>query len=99
MSEIFGMRMSKKEMLKTLIKKIHEGEDPEVLKKQFKEIFGSVSSTEIAEIEQELIKEGMPREEVMRLCEVHFICFSRGVRKGEQESRKGASNLYSYGRA
>jgi PAS domain S-box-containing protein len=84
MSEIFGMRISRKEALKELIKKIHQGEDPEVLKRQFKQMFGSVTPTEIAQIEEELIKEGLPREEVVRLCEVHLAVFQESLEKGPE---------------
>ncbi|MCS7202124.1 MAG: DUF438 domain-containing protein [Dictyoglomus sp.] len=81
MSELFEKRIDKKEMIKELIRKIHKGEDPEKLKREFKELFGSVTSTEIAQVEQELIQEGMPREEVMRLCEVHLAVFHEALEK------------------
>ncbi|MCX7941766.1 MAG: DUF438 domain-containing protein, partial [Dictyoglomaceae bacterium] len=81
MSELFEKRIDKKEMIKELIRKIHKGEDPEKLKRDFKELFGSVTSTEIAQVEQELIQEGMPREEVMRLCEVHLAVFHEALEK------------------
>lgn len=41
------------------------------------------SSEDIAEIEQELVEEGMPREEVQRLCDVHLAVF------GEQLEKQG----------
>lgn len=89
MSEFFGLRKDRKESLKELIRKIHRGEDPERLKKQFKELFGSVTTKEIAEIEQELIQEGMPREEVMRLCEVHLAIFQDALEKDKPSSDLG----------
>lgn len=89
MSEFFGMRVDKKEMLKELIRKIHKGEDPEKLKREFKELFGSVTTKEIAEIEQELIQEGMLREEVMRLCEVHLAVFQESLEKDKPSTGLG----------
>jgi len=89
MSEFFGLRKDRKESLKELIRKIHRGEDTERLKKQFKELFGSVTTKEIAEIEQELIQEGMPREEVMRLCEVHLAIFQDALEKDKPSSDLG----------
>ncbi|MGB9810185.1 MULTISPECIES: DUF438 domain-containing protein [Dictyoglomus] len=89
MSEVFGLRKERKEMLKELIRKIHKGEDPEKLKTRFKDIFGSVTTTEIAEIEQELIQEGMPREEVMRLCEIHLKVFEEALEKDKVDSQAG----------
>lgn len=89
MSEFFGMRIDRKEMLKELIRKIHKGEDPEKIKKEFKELLGSVSSTEIAQIEQELIEEGMPREEIMRLCEIHLEMFQESLAKEKPIEKMG----------
>ncbi len=89
MSEFFGMRIERKEMLKELIRKIHRGEDPEKLKREFRELFGSVTTTEIAQIEQELIQEGMPREEVMRLCEVHLAVFQEALEKEKAKTQEG----------
>lgn len=89
MSEFFGLRKDRKEMLKELIRKIHKGEDPEKLKSQFKELFGSVTTKEIAEIEQELIQEGMPREEVMRLCEIHLAVFQEALDKDKPSTDLG----------
>ncbi|MGB9856975.1 MAG: DUF438 domain-containing protein [Dictyoglomaceae bacterium] len=89
MSEIFGMRIDRKNALKEMIRKIHQGVDPEVLKRQFKEIFSSVTPTEIAQIEEELIKEGMPREEVIRLCEVHLAVFQEALEKEKKEANQG----------
>jgi len=89
MSELFGFRKDRKEMLKELIRKIHKGEDPEKLKAQFRELFGSVTTTEIAQIEQELIQEGMPREEVMRLCEVHLAVFQEALDKDKPSAQLG----------
>lgn len=49
---------SRKEKLKSLIIGLHEGEHIEELKLRFKDIIGDISSSEIGEIEQELIDEG-----------------------------------------
>lgn len=82
MSEFFG---GKKEVLKELIKRLHRGESPEEVKGKFKEIFSSVSATEIAQVEEELIREGLPREEVQRLCEVHLAVFRESLKEASAE--------------
>jgi DUF438 domain-containing protein len=71
----------KKETLKSLIKRLHQGEDPKKIKEKFKGLIQDTSSTEIARIEEELIKEGMPREEVHRLCDVHISLFKESIEK------------------
>jgi len=66
-------------MLKVLIKKLHDGAELESVKKEFIKHFGSVSPSEIAEIEQSLIDEGLPKEEVKRLCDVHVQVFKHSL--------------------
>ena len=57
--------------LKGIIKDLHDGGDMEVLKQRFKDLIQGVEAPEIAKIEQELMNEGMPAEEIKRLCDVH----------------------------
>lgn len=70
-----GNSEDKKRMLKEIIKQLHAGMPPTQVKEKFKHMLANVSPTEIAKIEQELIKEGMPREEIQRLCDVHMEVF------------------------
>jgi len=73
----------KKEILKELIRRLHAGADPEDVKKQFKASFGDIGPTEIAQAEEELIKEGMPQEEVHRLCDVHIAAMREVLERGD----------------
>ncbi len=75
----------KKGMLKTLIKQLHEGASIEEVREKAKEILKDLTPKEIAEVEQELIKEGIPREEISRLCEVHLEVFREAVEKSKIE--------------
>ncbi|MFH0778889.1 MAG: DUF438 domain-containing protein [Candidatus Eisenbacteria bacterium] len=70
-----------KEALRTLITKLHQGADTEQVKREFKKLLGDVSATDIARIEEELIKEGMPREEIQRFCDVHLAVFKESLEK------------------
>ena len=73
MSEELG----KKEMLKDLIKALHAGESPDELKQRFKDVLKDVDPAQIAQVEEELIAEGMPRDEIQRLCDIHLAVGSR----------------------
>ncbi|MDH5203877.1 MAG: DUF438 domain-containing protein, partial [Nitrospirota bacterium] len=77
MSDLSG----KKEILKGLIKRLHEGARPEEIKEEFREVLKGVTPDEIAKIEEELVKEGMPREEIQRLCEVHLEVFRESLER------------------
>jgi len=80
-SELLGKKGNKKEVLKDLIKRLHKGEDPEKIKKEFKEILGDVTPVDVSQIESELIKEGMPREEIQKLCDVHLSVLRESLEK------------------
>ena len=81
MSEELG----KKEMLKDLIKALHAGESPDELKQRFKDVLKDVDPAQIAQVEEELIAEGMPREEIQRLCDIHLAVLRESL-EGKQTS-------------
>ncbi|GAB4390669.1 MAG: DUF438 domain-containing protein [Thermodesulfovibrionales bacterium] len=69
----------KLETLKGIIRDLHAGAGVAELKERFKELVKDVSPSEIAEMEQELMAEGMPESEVKRLCEVHVEVFKESL--------------------
>lgn len=71
----------KKQALKDLIRQLHSGVSPEEAKRKFKELLKDVTPLEISEIEQELVEEGMPRDEIRRLCDVHIAVFRDQLEK------------------
>lgn len=73
------LKEQRKEVLKSIITDIHAGVDMEILRKRFADLVEDVSATEIAEIEQLLIDEGLPESEVKRLCDVHVEVFKHAL--------------------
>lgn len=71
----------KKHILKEILRRLHEGASPQEVKERFRQFLEGVSSIEIAKIEQELIQEGMSREEIQRLCDVHMEVFREQLEK------------------
>jgi len=70
----------KKELLKELIKQLHEEEEPTPeLRKKVKEILSSISAPQIARVEEELIKEGMSPHEIFRMCDIHLEVFKEAL--------------------
>ena len=51
------------------------------MKARFEETFQGVSAAEIAEMEQALIREGLPVEEVQNLCDVHAAVFKGSIQE------------------
>ncbi|MGQ9627283.1 MAG: DUF438 domain-containing protein, partial [Anaerolineae bacterium] len=66
-----------------MIRRLHEGANPDEVKEIFKGVVKGASPTEIAQVEEELIKEGMPVGEVRRLCDVHLAVFRESLEKEE----------------
>jgi hypothetical protein len=73
----------KKRKLKEVIKELHGGASPTEVKEKFKEVLKGTKPEDIAKIEQELVNEGMPREELQRLCDVHLAVFGEQVQDQE----------------
>jgi DUF438 domain-containing protein len=70
-----AIRTERVEVLKGIIKELHDGGDLEAAREKFAVAVKDVAASEIAEMEQQLIREGMPVEEVQRLCDVHVGAF------------------------
>ena len=71
MSELINNSQIRKEKLKKLILKLHEGEDQLSVRNELIRTLGQVPYGEVVEVEQQLIAEGLPTEEVVKLCDVH----------------------------
>ncbi len=81
MNDTPGEKEDKKEVIKAIIKRLHEGANVEEIKEKFKEVIKDITPIEISQIEEELIREGMPREEIHRLCDVHIAVFKESIEK------------------
>jgi len=77
------MDEAKKKLLKEIIKQLPGGAPPEEVKEKFGEALKGVSSEDIIRVEQELVKEGMPREELQKLCDVHMAVFAEQLQGQE----------------
>jgi hypothetical protein len=71
MSELINNSQERKTKLKELILKLHAGESQENVRHELMEGLKGIPYGEVVEVEQELISEGLPEEEVLRLCDAH----------------------------
>lgn len=71
MSEFLNNSSERKAKLKTLILKLHDGESVEKVRKELMESLSNIPYGEVVEVEQELISDGLPETEVLKLCDVH----------------------------
>ena len=84
MDETPADSVEKQEILKGIIRDLHDGEDMEVLKERFRELSLGVEATEIAKMEQALMDEGLPAEEIKRLCDVHVEIFKEALEEKDR---------------
>lgn len=74
-------KQKKKEIMKDIIRKLHQGLTIEEAKERFEKEIGTASSIEIAEMEQALINEGVSPEEIKKFCNVHALLFQSALQK------------------
>ena len=71
MSEHIDNSRFRKAKLKELILKLHDGDSENNVRNELLQSLSSIPYGEVVEVEQELISEGLPEEEVLRLCDAH----------------------------
>jgi len=71
MSELINNAEQRKELLKHMILQLHEGVAPQEIRKRLAELMQKIPYGEVVEVEQDLINEGLPETEVLRLCDIH----------------------------
>ena len=80
MGELLAHR-DKKEVVKEIILRLHRGLSVDEAKELFEREVGSITSMEIAEIEQSLINEGLSPEEIKKFCNIHALLFQSALEK------------------
>jgi DUF438 domain-containing protein len=78
-SEYIDNQAKRQEILKRVIRDLHEGKTVDEVKGQFAALLRDVGAEEIAQLEQALIDEGLPEMEVKRLCDVHVAVFRESL--------------------
>jgi DUF438 domain-containing protein len=70
-SELIDNRTHRISGLKEIIQHLHAGAAPELVRERLREIVRQTDATEIMAMEQQLMAEGMPVEEVRSMCDLH----------------------------
>lgn len=63
------LRKKRVEQLREVIMELHAGKTVDEVKAKFKDVIQGVTAQEISAMEQSLIEQGIPVEEVQRLCD------------------------------
>jgi DUF438 domain-containing protein len=96
MSELINNSEERREILKGIVKDLHNGVSVSKLKKTFHNLIRDISPEEIADMENELINEGFPMEDVQRLCDVHAEVFEDSLKKVGKPAKIPGHPVYTY---
>jgi PAS domain S-box-containing protein len=82
--------------MKDIIRQLHEGLSAQTAKERFEKEVGEISSTEIADIEQSLINEGLAPEEIKKFCNVHALLFQSALEKAAVKETSSSHPVYLF---
>ena len=71
MSDKIDNSKYRKAKLKELILKLHAGESEDSVKQELLKSLSNIPYGEVVEVEQALIEEGLPEQEILKLCDAH----------------------------
>ena len=72
MSEFINNSSQRKELLRHMLVRLHEGESPDLLRNRLIEVLRGIPYNEVVEVEQELINNAiLSEEEILEFCDLH----------------------------
>ncbi|RMG34637.1 MAG: DUF438 domain-containing protein, partial [Methanobacteriota archaeon] len=71
MSELINNRQERIEVMKNLIRQLHEGRDEEQVRRQLESVLQEADYSDVFLMEIQLMDEGISRESITKLCDVH----------------------------
>lgn len=83
-------------MLGHIISELHDGGDLATARAHFAQAVGDVDAGEIADMEEEMIKGGLPVGEVQRLCDVHVGAFKDSLDQKKDLSLPAGHPVHTY---
>lgn len=86
MSELIHDQQRRMALLKHMILQLHGGEAPEAVRPQLIRLLGRVPYDEVVAVEQELIAEGMPTEEILKFCDLHKLALNPSLAPDEERT-------------
>jgi DUF438 domain-containing protein len=97
MSEIqSGSAEYRQRQLKEIVKDLHEGSDVKAVQKRFARLIRNVSPEEIARMEQALIADGVPVEQVQKVCDIHVQVFEQALQRQKKSKVLPGHPVHTY---
>lgn len=82
--------------LKAMIRRLHQGEPLERLNEEYAPVLERLDPLRIADLEQQLLAEGLPAEEVQQLCGIHLDLFRRTLDRTERPDAPSGHPVHTY---
>jgi hypothetical protein len=95
-SEYIDNVSQRKETLKHVLEQLHEGKSVEEVKGEFATLVQNATASEIAEVEELLIEEGVPASEIQKLCDVHVAVFRESLDRQEAPETTPGHPVFTY---
>jgi len=96
MNEYINNVSRRREQLKEALSRLHQGTPLEELRAEFADVLQNASASEVAQIEQDLIEEGLPVEDIQNLCDVHVALFRAGLDKEPTPDMLPGHPIYTF---
>lgn len=96
MSELINNPKKRKELLKHMILQLHSGEAPDLVRNRLAELLRSIPYNEVVEVEQELISEGLPAEEVLKFCDIHHQVMEGHIDQGNAKTAPEGHPVHTF---
>lgn len=71
MSETLHSAKRRKELLKHMIRQLNSGEAVNSVRETLVRLLGTIPYEDVIQVEQELMAEGLPQQEILKLCDIH----------------------------
>ncbi len=84
------------ETLKAIMQELHAGSDPAAVKQRFHELLSAIAPGEISQLEEQLIRDGLPVQEVQRLCDLHVDLFKGALEKAVEINLPAGHPVHTY---
>ena len=86
----------KQSQLRSIVEDIHAGKDIQKIKQEFSSVLKNVSAEEISSMENSLLKEGVPAEQIQALCDVHVSVFESALEKQKNPKKMPGHPVHTF---
>lgn len=96
MNQINQEEIQRREMLKRVLRELHEGKSVDDIKAKYGQLLEGVEAVEISALEQALLDEGVPEEEIAGMCDLHVDAFEAGLSQQDKTELSPEPSIHAY---